>query len=709
MTYNKLFDELKRVSKVNGLSETGISAIGWSEENKTLVIGYRSSNIDLIIKNSVFNLPEILNKYLPVEKKINKIITYGRYAYLATSFGIVIVDLVRNEIHDTWKPGPDSDFNEVFDIAIDANTIYAATERGTWYADPSAQGLPFFGNWRKVAGLPEQESRCTLIIKRGDKLYINISPSSITGDSVFEVGENTRLISNVQGLINRSFDPAPEGFTVSSTGPLRYFYDKGTINDILRGYEWGDPDISQAVIDNGNIWIADLNYGLVRGENLSDYNILSPPGPASNFVSNILNYNGKTIICGGGTDDFAVGKDRKFLVSVFENYVFTNIIKNEFRDAMRSCVDPSDPDHYFISSWGDGLFEFKNNVVVKHYDESNTPQLASDGGSGGTKICGLTMDKIGNLWITQTGSSGSIKILKSDGSWINYTNTGDIPAMSDILLTQHGQFWIILPGTQGILVIDDNKTPLDFSDDRNKVQIIKDDDGNIIPEVFSVAEDLDGNIWVGTGRGPLIYYNPDAIFDTDARAARIKIPRKDGSGLADYLLENEIITSIMADGANRKWLGTVSSGAYLISSDGNSVLKNYSSKNSPLFSDSIASISVDNKTGEIWFGTSAGILSVRETATRGADNFTNVYAFPNPVREDFSGNVTITGLMKDSRIKITDVSGNLVYDTVSEGGQAQWDLTTYNGERVTTGVYLVFCSGNPGSKGYVAKILVIGR
>jgi ligand-binding sensor domain-containing protein len=229
----------------------------------------------------------------------------------------------------------------------------------------------------------------------------------------------------------------------------------------------------------------------------------------------------------------------------------------------------------------------------------------------------------------------------------------------------------------------------------------------IISFVYSIAEDLDGNIWVGTDQGPLIYYNPEQVFNEDLKAYRIKIPRNDGTDLSDYMLKTETITAIAIDGANRKWLGTFSSGAYHLSPDGVTLLKNYNEQNSPIFSNSIVSLAIDNKSGDVWFGTSKGIQSVRDNATTGEEKFTNVYTFPNPVREDFTGNVTVTGLMRDSQIRITDISGNLVYETVSDGGQATWDLKTYNGRRVATGVYLVFCASNDGSQSFVTKMLVI--
>ena len=258
-----------------------------------------------------------------------------------------------------------------------------------------------------------------------------------------------------------------------------------------------------------------------------------------------------------------------------------------------------------------------------------------------------------------------------------------------------------------MFILDDNKTPDIFTDDRYKKMQIKDADNKIVPIVYSIAEDLDGNIWVGTDQGPLVYYNPEKVFDSDLTAFRLKTPRNDGTGQADLVLATESISSIAVDGANRKWLGTLNSGAYLLSPDGTTQIKHYNEENSPIFSNNIVSLAIDDKSGEVWFGTLKGVQSVRGDATPGEEKFSHVYSFPNPVREDYSGNVTITGLMRDSQIRITDISGNLVYETVSDGGMATWDLKTYNGKHVSTGVYLVFCASIDGLQACVTKLLVI--
>jgi sugar lactone lactonase YvrE len=310
----------------------------------------------------------------------------------------------------------------------------------------------------------------------------------------------------------------------------------------------------------------------------------------------------------------------------------------------------------------------------------------------------MAMDKSKNLWITQSETSNNIKVLKPDGSWIVSPLITGIHLLGDMIISQNGYKWIIIPDGNGLLVCDDNNC---------KSITVKAESGEVISNIFSIAEDLEGNIWIGSDRGPLVYYNPEEILSKPLTASRPKIPRNDGSSIYDYALHTEAITSIAVDGADRKWLGTANTGVYLLSADGTSQIRNYTETNSPLFSNSIVSIAVDDNSGDVWFGTSKGIQSFRGDAIAGKERYENVYAFPNPVRGDFNGNVTITGLMSNSTVKITDVSGNLVFETKSLGGEASWDLTTYNGRRVTTGVYIAFCSSEDGKAACTVKILVM--
>ena len=708
LTYVKGFQELKKVSRAQGLTETTISNIAWSSENNTLIIAYTSTNIDLLKENVVSNIPDIKRKYIPGRKEIYRIRTRGKYAYLASSFGIIVVDVTRNEIYDTWKPGAGGETAEVYDIAFGNNKIYAATNSGVYFADMSNAGLSYYGNWDLVTNLPSPAAFYNAIVFSGNKIYVNRAENGSPGDTVYAVDGAVSIFSYQAGVFNRSFDIYPGGFTIASQGIVRVFQENGALLRSISSYNPGNLNITQAVVDGPDIWLADNSVGLVKGAGMSEFIKLNLPGPYTNDVANLTSSRGKTFIAAGAVDNAWNNQWKTFQVFVNENNSWQSVISYDFSDAMRTLPDPANNNHYFVSTWGAGLLEYENENLLHKYDDSNSPLHTILPGKPYSRICGLAMDKSRNIWITQTGIPGSIKVFNPDlNLWITNPVTIDAPTIGDIIIARNGYKWVVLPRGFGLFVLDDNNTPDVFNDDRFKTMLIKDSENKIISNVYSIAEDLDGNIWVGTDQGPVIYYNPGQVFDDDFRAYRIKVPRNDGTGLADYMLGTEAISSIAIDGANRKWLGTYNSGAYLLSADGTQKLANYNEENSPMLSNTIVTVAVDDKTGEVWFGTDKGIISLRGDATAGGDKFNIVYTFPNPVRENFNGNVTITGLMRNTQIRITDISGNLVYQTVSDGGQASWDLKTFNGHRVSTGVYLVFCASEDGSDSIVTKMLVI--
>jgi hypothetical protein len=291
--YNKGFAELKKMSRNNGLTETGISTISWSEENKTLVIAYTSTNVDLLKNNIIYNIPDISRKYIPGKKEINRIRTNGKYAYMACSFGIVVIDLIKKEIYDTWEPGNGSETTEVWDIAFGKSRIYAATDMGVYSADLSNQGLSYFGNWDLVNLFQSPNGKYTSLIYSGDRLYANLSDPLAAGDQVYVVNDISSLFSFTSGVFNKSFDSAPTGFTVSSSASVKYYNINGSLTKTISSYGWAIPNISQAIVDNEDIWIADLNSGLIRGQNMSEFTALTLPGPVSNNAFNITSYNGK--------------------------------------------------------------------------------------------------------------------------------------------------------------------------------------------------------------------------------------------------------------------------------------------------------------------------------------------------------------------------------------------------------------------------------
>jgi len=707
LVYNREFDELRKLSRINGLTETGISAIAWSEEHNTLVIAYTTTNIDLAINNTIYNIPDISRKYIPGKKVIHRIRANGRYAYLASSFGIVIIDLIKKEIYDTWKPGNDQRNAEIWDLSVGGGKIFAATDMGLYYAGITDEGLSYSGNWSLEKKLPFPKGNYNAVLYTDNGLYANRTGENFDGDSLYVIKADCSLFSCETGLFNKSVDLAPQGFTVASGRSARYFSSEGILIKMINSYSWASPDIAMAVADFKDLWIADRKSGLLRMKNMNELSAMVLPGPFSNDAISITSRNGKTIICGGGIDAAWNNLYKPFNISVYENKSWEALTSASNHDAMRAVIDPLNNNHFFISTWGSGLLEFENNRIIKNYTDLNSQLQNIIPGSPYVRICGMAIDNKGYLWLSQPEVSSTIKALKPDGTWIVNPVSVSAATVGDLIITKSGHKWVLLPRGSGIFVLDDNDTPESFTDDSYKKMFITDSENKVFSFVFSIAEDLDGNIWIGTDQGPVVYYNPEKILSTDIRAYRVKIPRNDGSGLADYMLGTETITSIAIDGANRKWLGTSSSGAYLLSPDGMTQILNYNEANSPIFSNTIISISVDDQSGDVWFATTKGIQSIRGTATSGADEFSEVYAFPNPVRKDFEGNLTITGLLRETHISITDISGNLVYKTISEGGQASWDLRTYNNRRIATGVYLVFCAASDGSQSCVIKVLVI--
>ena len=373
LVFNKEYNELKKLSRISGLSETGINAINWSAEYNTLVIAYNSTNLDLVKNNTVVNIPDISRKYIPGKKEISRIRINGKYALLACSFGIVVVDLDKNEIYDTWKPGQNNDVPEVLDIAVSQNTIYAATSSGVYEAAISSTGLAYYGNWSIIDKFPDPAGRYTAIVYSGGKLYVNYSPPGADGDRVYACDESASLLSYVPGVFNSSFGPSEKGFIITSQSMVRLYGSDGSLIRTVEAQSSSSSDFRQAVESDGELWIADRISGLLKSNAGSSFTEYTLPGPVTNNASHIFSQNGKTLITGGGADASWNALSRTFQASAHEKSGWSSLEAPGVSDAMRSLIDPEDPDHVFISTWGGGLLEFKNNELLKQYSYNNSP------------------------------------------------------------------------------------------------------------------------------------------------------------------------------------------------------------------------------------------------------------------------------------------------------------------------------------------------
>jgi hypothetical protein len=387
----------------------------------------------------------------------------------------------------------------------------------------------------------------------------------------------------------------------------------------------------------------------------------------------------------------------------FNNSKFA--LLGDARDYVALAVDPFNSKHVFIGSWYNGISEFLNGDIKTQFTPANSSLRPATAWDIWVGTGGLAFDSKGNLWASNSITANILSVKKTDGVWRSFNlspfNTVDV---GQLIIDQYDQKWIVLRDN-GLLVFNDNNTIDNPADDKVMNLTTAIGNGNLPgSKITCLAMDREGVIWVGSNKGVGVIYNPGNVFrgsDYDAQTVRVE-----SDGKLIPLLENETITTISVDGANRKWFGTTSSGIFLISADGGKQILHFTAENSPLLSNAVSSIGV-NTDGEVFIGTSKGLVSYRGTASEPAVSSSGAFAFPNPVRPNYNGTIAIKGLTKNADVRITDVSGRLVSQTKAEGGQAVWNGNDLKGRRAASGIYLVFVSNEDGSDTVVTKILIV--
>jgi hypothetical protein len=706
-SYNLNDNSIQKYSKVNGLSDIEISTMGYGEEANTLLVAYMNGNLDLIRNDTIYNLPDIKLKSIAGEKAVNNVFFSHGYAYLACNFGVVLVDINRCVIKDTYIFGPEGSSIIVNDITSDGTNLYAATVEGIYEANLSNSNLVDFNAWTRMNSLPEAGAEYKNIVFFNGKLFTYYKNPITNLDDIITFDEGVWKKWEHGYSDNFLFITRHNNYLVFASMYRADIYDQN--ENLVNAF--GVYYCKDVMIDHKNqIWYADIDKGLGKVE-ATGISYIFPNGPSYRDVGDMALESGKLWV-GGGTEASHWAGHGAYVFSdeKWNSFNGTNTegLKN-FYNINRIAIDPLDTGHVYGGSNGYGIVEFQNGEVVGTYDETTSILETVPGyGHGYIYTRGVNFDRSGNLWISTTLSNHPVYVRHRDKSWekltFDYTGFGLGTRVGEILPTSLDQEWLLIE-LYGVLVFTFDE---DNGITKERAFTIRNQEGDLLDKVFSIAEDREGNIWIGTNKGPVIYYNPSDIFTDDALIGyQVKIPRRDSSNLADILLATEKITAIAVDGGNRKWLGTENSGVFLVSDDGKEEINHFTVSNSPLPSNTITSIAINHANGEVFFGTDKGIFSYRGQSTEGSDDFSNAYVFPNPVRENYQGDITITGLVEDVNVKITDVSGNLVYETKALGGQAIWDGNNFKGKRVGTGVYLVFCSNEDGSKTFVTKLLFI--
>ena len=695
-------------NKATGLNGTAVAHIAYDRGAERLIVAYENGQLDLISNDGdVTQMPDISMKAGSIDVTVNSIFVGSRYTYLAMPFGIIAILPKKGEVSDTYYIGTEAAAIEVQQV-VEANDSLYAFSFDRLYKAALKDNLVDYSFWTSEA-IP----------------FEKVQQAAVYNGQIYVLSDRTlyrRHGSEWQQVV----PAALEWIHVSEQCMLTYQKEQGLLQladgDRLAGLS-NTYTATDAVYTNGEYWLAEEGKGLVRLGNEGDSRFV-PEGPMSNFGYHLNAAHERIYVAPGGR--WASQYGRQSSLSIYDGQQWTGIpwqdtwyyTNHDIRDAVGYAVDRSNPGHFFVATYGTGLFEFKDYKAYRHYDSSNSTLSKTAPETDDyyfTRTDGPMMDEEGNLWVLNATETGKpLHLLTPNGQWVALRlRSGG----ADITLTTPTGIWTDRRKSQWkwmmdqrvapkLILLDDGGTPTMSGDDRCVARSsFVDQNGNVLtPANFhDWTQDHTNRIWIATDKG-VILIPKEVDFFTSNACRRIIIPRNDGTGLGDYLLGDEQINCLAVDGGNRMWIGTANSGLYLMEDDTITVA-HFTETNSLLPSNSIQSIAIMPHTGEVFVGTDRGIASYRSDASEAQTDMKGAYAYPNPVRPDYGGVITITGLMDNTVVNIVDAGGNLVCKTRSHGGTAIWDGKLPDGRRATPGIYTALCNAEKGHT--IVKILVI--
>lgn len=752
------------------LSDSQVKFLRYNPDGKYVLAVYSNNNIDLVYDNGrIVNLPEIHNASITAEKTINSV-TFGKgRIYVATAFGIVVYDdknhvVIESGIYDTpvdfagefgdrlviltggklmespkadrhnslakfralgaltasyWMPVSTSSFlgisgNNIQKVALDfaenaqnpLTVTTVATVAGAERFDLCRDGFFTSGTSEIAFFTPDGElaSKSKLPKDFGTKtkgLWTGLA-SVWAGDSQglgqYDITTETPTVLTQPSVYNSSRQFAPVYHSMSPDGSELYFSQVGEtlFYPFGTGYNWAY-----------HVPLFTESYNWSTGEITPRWPVITKQYSSySQLEEDKTGYN--TLWGGPGA----------------------------------IAVDPVDPSMLYVCNTSDGFFVIKDRKVYDHYDNTNCP-MKTENWCKSTRVYGVSFDTEGNLWVAFWPRESAIKVpmlmvpkeslalmrqtpgalSEKDSSgnyrhWLvpKWVTRSDAKGWAECQMVVNDKYGVYIFSDFGIEIsVIDRKGTTTLDDDvAYSYNGLEDQDGNQLPAYTKgvLTEDKNGRIWLGTSQGVFVI-NPKDLFDNSSgrlKVTRPKVARNDGTVYADYLLESDWITGIAVDPSNRKWIATLGSGLFLVNEDGTEIIRVFNKDNSPLLSNQVSMVACNPNGNEVFIGTPGGNFVYSSDSAPAHEDFSDIYAYPNPVRPDYTGWITVKGLMDNSLVKIADQQGNVVWNGCSEGGMVSWDGCDASGRRVHSGVYLVFASSSSestGSGGAVTKIVVI--
>ena len=710
--YDPLDEGIYTIDKTGGLGDTDITTFGLCKSENALLIIYSNGNIDIIYSDeTIYNFTDLKNSN-NVNLSVNDLKFNGNIAYISTNMGLILFDVKKKEIKNTYR----------FDTAVNSSvlindSLFCGTDAGI-YLGLVSDNLLDNTKWKLFSNYIFTD----LFLYDGE-----LSGQSIY-KSIWTFNRHNAQISLVKEVADKLLFPSNNQLALikdttvtlyNSYSDFKNYKFNGQINDIL--------------IDGNDWWLCQGFNGLCRYKVTDDTVIcksvgIKPNSPRRNWFHSVSwTQDGKMLIVGGChnyNNMFYEGtlmtyKNNRW--SYFEDNI-QSITGVKYENLTEAVQDPNDENHHFVGSMGQGLYEFKNGKFVKLHTWNNSRLTSILNNSQYEKdnfvrISALQYDNQGNLWMANNEIDTIIKVLEPNGNWFSlyYEALRGLPTFKQLKFDKNNRIWLNSSRYKaGLVCIDTKGTIKDNSDDLIKFAgpYFTNQDGNVeeIYDIYFYEFDLNGEIWIGTNAGIFVLRHPEKfISEPKTVFERIKIPRNDGSGLADYLFSGVMTTSIYIDQGNRKWIGTIDQGVFLLSADGTQTLEHFTVNNSPLPSNHILSITENGQDGSIFFGTSLGMIEYGGQARDPKENLSksSIQVYPNPVKPDFDDFVTITGLTQWSTIRIIGNSGRLIHQGTSNGGSYSWNLTDMNGNKVPSGVYHAIITNQENNDSESTSITVI--
>ena len=711
---NLTTNTLKTTNTIDGLSGQTITSMYHSIAfNKTL-IGYENGLIMIVndTDGTMLNVVDVITNSVNQNfKKINHFMEYNGILYVSCDFGIVQYNLATSGFGDTYRIGDLGAEIKVSQTAISNGMIYAATSVGIKTASITNPNLNDYNQWTQVivGGFSGVETFGSQVI------------ASSNWGQLFKL--NGSVFTSFTTLPSVANDLRASGnYLLISTQTSVYVYNQN-LSLLFQINRNQIPNISAkftcaTIIDNV-LYMGTLEDGIITTtiENPSTFTFLSPDGPSRNTLF-AINASTKNVwaVYGGYSADY---NPYTYDYNGLNTYGFSKYTENGWQNIPYSAVlgakslskitvNPNNSNEVFISSFFSGLLKIENDIPTVLYNESNSSleSLVLNPPNPNYKdirINGAAFDKSGNLWIGNGWSKNGLKKLSTQGAWSS-VNIEPISqryyenSYGEVVVDKNGTKWMA-SSFDGVIAYNENGNIF------KKISVGA-ELGNL-PNVDArvVAIDNSNQLWIGTSSGLRVLSSVDR-FSTDEQLTSNSIIILE-NGLAQELLYEQFITDIVVDGANNKWVGTADSGVFQFSSDGQQTLHRFTSSNSPLPSNAINDIDISPTTGEVFFATDKGMVSYKGTSTSASSDLSNVNVYPNPVRPEFEGTVKVSGLSNKCNVKITDIEGNLVYETISQGGTIEWDTKAFGNYNVASGVYMIFISSQDAMDTKVKKVMII--